>query len=216
MRAALRVMKQAGEEGEEVETQSFPLTLHSAVVEEPFVQALILENEAMLLEITLLRRSCRGHAEACRQRAQAAETAARQLLAASEAEARLELCVAWQARLLGGLRATLEEAEGLRKENAALQQVMVNVQRKLGAPEAHSPPVVSEGDVTPARVITAVDCGSKLHAKYNVPLINRADSNSPRVPFCRSRKRGRDSGDGWLSSPAETTPAERGVGQQRT
>ncbi|ESL09990.1 hypothetical protein TRSC58_02282 [Trypanosoma rangeli SC58] len=215
MRAALKDKKNE-EEKEGDEAQPFSLAFSSLIVQQPFVRALIVENEAMLQEIAHLRRVRQDHAEERCQHVRTAETAARQLLAMLEAEGRLELCVAWQARLMGGLCDTLEELEALREENAALQQVIVKVQKDLGEPEMHSSLLWSDGDATPARVITAVDRGSKLYANYALPLTKRADSNSPRVSFRLSRKRGCESGDSWLFSPAGVTAVERSLSQQPT
>ncbi|KAF8303891.1 hypothetical protein TcYC6_0040500 [Trypanosoma cruzi] len=210
------VMKEAMRKGEEEAAQFFPTLLSSSILQEPFVQEIIQENEAMLGEIARLRCLRQGHAKERCQHMQTAETAARQLLATSEAEVRFELCVAWHACIIGGLRDTLEELEAVREENTALQKVMLKVQEELGALESHSTPVSSEGDITPARVITAIDPGCKLHAHYIVSPNIRANYHSPRVSFGPSRKRGRSSGDSWHFSPSEKTIEKRGVSQQPT
>ncbi|EKF30625.1 hypothetical protein MOQ_005560 [Trypanosoma cruzi marinkellei] len=207
-------MKEATREEEEGEAQPCPTVLSSSIMQEPFVQELIQENEAMLGEIARLRCLHQSHAKERCQHVQTAETAARQLLATSEAEERFELCVTWHACLLGGLRDTLEELEAMREENTALQKVMLKAQEELGALESYSSPVSSEGEITPARVITAIDPGCKLHAHYIVSPKFRANYHSPRVSFGPSRKRGRSSGDSWHFSPSEKTVKERGVSQQ--
>ncbi|ORC84331.1 uncharacterized protein TM35_000461500 [Trypanosoma theileri] len=163
------------------------------VLRDPFVRELIAENEAMLHEIT-----CQRHAAL--DEMQHAEKMARLQWTAEEAQTRTDMCSQMSCELLRAYREVMEELELLREQNSALQGVMLTVQQELGSHETSSPALSLVEELTPARVITAANIGSKLHANYTTPI---AAAALPRVSLGQTRKRGRASGDGWLFTTAD-------------
>nr|CCC95880.1 unnamed protein product [Trypanosoma congolense IL3000] len=142
----------------------------------PFVQDLIAENEAMLIEITILRDMRRGYQQIQQECLLAEEGAARQELAMREADERAQCGGGFLHDILHEL---CGEVSALREENSALQGIMLTVQAELGGEEdsrksvnSVSPhtPVNDPEERTPLRCGVSSELGNKLLVRYSAYL----------------------------------------------